>query len=115
MSETHIYPVGVLRQIKRIATALRPRATHPRWVPISPPGWRRDTVRHALRCIRDDAHRRSAWNGYLAEPTGEGIYWTRCGHGWTKRRATASLLRHIGEVQADGYLRYVPEAEVAAR
>jgi hypothetical protein len=110
VTETHIYAVGVLRQLHRIRAALDPRRPGPLHTRFTrrtaPTGWRRDTIRHALRCIRDDAHRRSAWNGYLAEPTTDGIYWTRCGHGWTKRRATASLLRHIGEVQASGHLRY---------
>jgi hypothetical protein len=99
-SGVDVYPVGILRQLKRIRTALDPRAGHPLWGSKTPnPGWRRMTIRHAAHCIRDDAHRRSAWNGYLAEPIVDGLRWTRCGHGWTKRRALASLKRHIGEVQ----------------
>ncbi len=42
--------------------------------------------------------RRSAWNGYLAEPLAPAVYFRRCGHGWTQRRALADLNRHLREV-----------------
>lgn len=108
MNETvHIYAVGLLRDLREIRNEVR------RIARAKEGGKRRQqriqSLRYRLRRIVRDLPRDSYWNGYLAEPTSEGIYWTRCGHGWTKRRAEASLLRHIGEVQRDGYLRYVPE------
>jgi hypothetical protein len=115
--ETRTYPVGVLRQLIRLRVALNPRSRHAYGHPDRAtwqPGWRTDTAKHALRTIWADRRRRSAWNGYLTEPTDPNIYWHRCGHGWTKHRATASLLRHIGEVQADGHLRYDPSRELPA-
>ena len=106
MIEAHIYPVGALRQLTHIKRALNPKAQ----VPIALKGWRRNTITYAIRTIWADKGRRSSWNGYLAEPTNDSIYWTRCGHGWTKRRAMSSLVRHVGEVQRDGYLTYLPES-----
>lgn len=35
---------------------------------------------------------------HLAEPTVDGG-WTRCGHGWTRKRALRDLDRHVAGVQ----------------
>lgn len=52
-----------------------------------------------LRRIPGMWRRRSAWNGYLAEPQDLPLfYFHRCGHGWTRRRALADLNRHLREV-----------------
>jgi hypothetical protein len=95
-----VYPVGVLSDLLRIRTALNPCAPRPRnYAPVVPPvGWRRNTIAHAWSSIRRSWRRRNAWNGYLAEPTWQG-YWTRCGHGWTQRRALADLNRHLAETR----------------
>jgi hypothetical protein len=98
-----VYPVGVLADLLAIRVALDPRAPRPtghqpRYVP--PNDWRRKTITHRWRSIRRHWRRRSAWNGYLAEPydSNSGT-WTRCGHGWTVRRAVADLGRHLVDRQ----------------
>lgn len=54
-------------------------------------------ARRLARRVRRSWRRRSYWNGYLAEwhfiP--EGVQHTRCGRGWTRRRALASLAAHL--------------------
>jgi hypothetical protein len=85
-----VYPVGLLEawQHRRIPGKLR--------------SWRRYLVRQ-MRAGNWRAVRNS-FNGYLAEADGS---WgaTRCGHGWTKQRATDDLLRQnrtiIGETEND--------------
>lgn len=58
----------------------------------------RDAREH-LRRIPGMWRRRSAWNGYLAEPVGvPADHFRRSGHGWTRRRALADLNRHLREV-----------------
>lgn len=41
---------------------------------------------------------RNMFNGYLAEVQYSSMHHTRCGHGWTKRRALSDLGRHLGEM-----------------
>lgn len=41
---------------------------------------------------------RNGFNGYLAEVQFSSMRHTRCGHGWTRRRALADLGRHLGEL-----------------
>lgn len=43
---------------------------------------------------------RNMFNGYLAEVQHSSMLHTRCGHGWTKRRALSDLGRHLGEMNA---------------
>jgi len=86
-----VYPVGALRGLQQLRRSLDLR------VPLQ--GHRREAIRHSIRYVRRGWRRGSHWNGYLAEPTNDDIRWTQCGHGWTKRRALASLKRHVGEVQ----------------
>lgn len=95
MPDVDIYPVGWLAALLTLRRAIRAR--HPA------------ATRHALRRLRSqlryDIARakardwrsvRNSCNGYLAEP----YHWpqdgtlTRCGTGWTRRRALRSLHRH---------------------
>jgi len=77
VSAIDVYPVGLFRDVK-----------HRRF-------------RSGLRYLRDQARGRNwravgnYFNGFLAEHPTLG---TRCGHGWTKRRALADLHRHIREL-----------------
>lgn len=55
-----------------------------------------------LYCVRQARRRnwravKNQFNGYLAEHRTRG---TRCGHGWTRRRALRDLYRHLAEVTA---------------
>lgn len=93
-----VYPVGALREVQ---AAWRVFVTRRRELPAIA---RRHTRRNLLRFLKVHVWRnvrrrrwhelKSAFNGYLAEPTPfpEGV--TRCGSGWTKRRALRSLERH---------------------
>lgn len=81
-----VYPVGLRDDLRRLWRAISNR--------------RDNTARYRLKRMCRSAFRsRSYWNGYLAEPTAcpPGLRWTRCGHGWTKRRAVADLYRHLLE------------------
>lgn len=78
-----IYAVGVLFELGFAYNA----ACHGLWIHA----WSR------LRRIPGMWGRRSAWNGYLAEPLDYGRC-TRAGHGWTRRRALADLERNMREV-----------------
>lgn len=79
MIETRVYPVGLLRDLVSLRTG-------------------RFTARQFARWFRASWRRRSYWNGYLAEPVSEAVTFTRCGTGWTQRRASADLCRHLGEL-----------------
>lgn len=90
-----IYPVGWLASLLGLGRALRAR--HPAAIRHAIRRLRqtwRYTLRHARRGNWRAA--RMAWNGYLAEPR----HWptdgslTRCGSGWTPRRALRSLHHH---------------------
>jgi len=82
---TDVYAVGVLadlRQFRDNRLAL-------------PLGRRLKTLRYSFFRL-GTLTRRSAWNGFLAEPRDmTGL--RRCGHGWTRHRALRDLERHIHE------------------
>jgi hypothetical protein len=89
-----VYPVGVLHDLRvawRIARDPRLRRTRHAHL----------YLRHAWRAVSRHV-RKKMWrelkndlNGYLAEPTPwpEGV--TRCGSGWTPKRALRSLRRQV--------------------
>lgn len=92
-----VYAVGVLADLLGLGRSLRAR--HPK------------AIRHALRTLRStgrylirQARRRNwravknAFNGYLAEHRTLG---SRCGHGWTRRRALRGLYRHLAGMEAN--------------
>lgn len=88
MDSVDVYPVGLLADLQRdwrMVTKLRKRPVY---------------VRRCLRYLRERIARgqwravKNTFNGYLAEPRVDDESWTRCGHGWTKRRALADLARH---------------------
>ncbi|MER5608267.1 hypothetical protein AB0F93_03420 [Micromonospora tulbaghiae] len=88
-----VYPVGVLEQLLRLRRAVR--AGRPELV-----RWALRGVRVEVAAVAGDV-RRGRWreaknrlNGYLAEPTPFPAELTRCGSGWTRKRAVASLHRH---------------------
>jgi len=98
-----VYPVGLLMDLRCVYGAARiivlGRRNHP---DTDRAHGRRQlatnlrlTARDTLKAIR--ARRRSHFNGYLAEFTYGGPDLTRCGHGWTKARAVASLSRAVEE------------------
>lgn len=74
-----VYPVGFMSDL----LAVRARLVH--GAPISW-RWRIEQFRRSWR-------RRSYWNGFLAEVDypPAGLTHTRCGHGWTRRRAARDL------------------------
>lgn len=86
--DVEVYPVGVfldLRTAMRWARGRRYRAAvRLAWHSLcrSLPPWRH----------------RSAWNGYLAEPERVDLV-GRCGHGWTRERARADLIKAISEAR----------------
>ncbi|XTP37124.1 hypothetical protein ACORG1_13280 [Mycobacterium sp. TJFP1] len=75
-----VYPVGLFSDLKR----------------------RR--LRSGLRYLKHQALRGNwnaignYFNGYLAEVQFSSMHHTRCGHGWTRRRALSDLGRHLGKV-----------------
>ncbi|MGC5033058.1 hypothetical protein [Micromonospora sp. DT229] len=88
-----IYPVGVLACLLRVRRAIATRRPDLiRWALID----LRVTARTLAWRIRKGDWRavKSAFNGYLAEPNPFPDHMSRCGSGWTKRRAMRSLRRH---------------------
>lgn len=77
-----VYPVGLFRDLRQFR--------HDR-LAGAPRRWRR--LRHGLRTplraarTRDWHHVKTYLNGYLAEPADFPPGLTRCGSGWTRRRA----------------------------
>lgn len=89
MGEIDVYPVGLLADLRRdwrMVTVLRKRPVY---------------VRRCLQYLRRQAKARNwravknTFNGFLAEPLDDSVHWTRCGTGWTRKRALASLGRHV--------------------
>lgn len=86
-----VYAVGVLADLKRdwrMVMKLRKRPVH-----------MRRCLRYIARQVRARNWRavKNSFNGYLAEPYDmSGV--TRCGTGWTKRRAMRSLRRQYAVV-----------------
>ncbi|MGB0971695.1 MAG: hypothetical protein ACPGVG_12140 [Mycobacterium sp.] len=80
MSNIDVYPVGVLEawQHRRIPGRLRREGRHLTY----------QLRRRNWRAIHN------SFNGYLAEPD-SWVFATRCGTGWTKRRALNDLRRHM--------------------
>lgn len=99
-----VYPVGALKQLLHTWHILTARKFS---VFVGPPSrlWRLSRARRSLsyipktvtRHIRNRQWRelKNDFNGYLAEPTPWPEGATRCGSGWTKRRALRSLQRNI--------------------
>ena len=60
--------------------------------------WKRKRVRHGMKRVFSNLSRaelrnvKNYFNGYLAEHEFKG---TRCGTGWTKRRAMKDLIHHL--------------------
>lgn len=98
MTEQHsplidVYPVGVLAELLRLGRALRSR----RWEAIRwALGRLGSEAGHIARRARARRWRevKNSFNGYLAEHRTLG---TRCGSGWTKRRALTDLYGHLAE------------------
>jgi hypothetical protein len=89
VGEVDIYAVGLLHDIRLAVGGLRAR------------GHRFHFARKLPRRLRSSWRKSSYWNGYLAEPAAiaDGLNtWTRCGHGWTKKRALRDLRRHMREL-----------------
>lgn len=98
MLEVHIYAVGLLDHLRTV------RGT---WKHLG----RREairTLRHRLGYLRHQIRARNwravrnYFNGYLAEPLTHDEAWTRCGHGWTRKRALRDLNRHMDKLARDG-------------
>ena len=88
-----VYPVGWLSAILRSWSGLR-HAPRNRWFhTISP---LRAQWRYLVGRARDRNWRaiKNSFNGYLAEPRAFPAGLTRCGSGWTRKRALRSLARH---------------------
>jgi hypothetical protein len=86
-SGVDVYPVGLLADLQRdwrMVTKLRKRPIY---------------VARRLRYLRERIARRewravkNTFNGYLAEPAEWPDGLTRCGSGWTRRRALSDLRR----------------------
>lgn len=86
-----IYPVGLLHDVQKAWRSWRMAGRPPR-----------EVLWPLVRWFGRSWHRRSYWNGYLAEPVKCDASWTRCGHGWTRRRAYADLIRHMSKVATNG-------------
>lgn len=89
LGRVDVYPVGLLADLRLIGRLLNPLTT-----PGIPLTGRYRGIRRTIRNIRAAPRRRSAWNGYLAEPRAFPAHMTRCGHGWTRRRALHDLNQH---------------------
>ena len=93
---TEIYPVGVLLSLQIIGRCLTVRGISRehriRSIRFQSRYIIHTTWRHTKG--RDWNALRKSLNGYLAEPYDFPAYMTRCGHGWTTKRAINDLLRH---------------------
>lgn len=90
-----IYPVGVLEVLLKLGRSIRsrhPQATKAALIHV------RYQARYLRRQAKDGDWRavRNSFNGYLAEHPARG---TRCGHGWTRRRALRDLHGHLAAPQ----------------
>ena len=81
MADINVYPVGLLRDLRQFARG-RARRRVRRLL---------RALRYPFRQARDGNWRavRNYFNGYLAEPYTMPPGVTRCGSGWTRRRALA--------------------------
>jgi hypothetical protein len=98
--EVDVYPVGLLSDLRRFRGAVKhqPKPWDRRSV-AGHPWWRlwRDLKVGTVERVRRREWRalKNYFNGYLAEPTPFPDGLRRCGSGWTRRRALASLRRHM--------------------
>lgn len=93
-----VYPVGALREIQAF---WRAHVTSRTLLPDVARAHTRRNLRnfvkvHAVRNLRQRRWHelKSSFNGYLAEPTPWPDGLTRCGSGWTRKRALRSLRRN---------------------
>lgn len=103
-----VYPVGVLGNLLSAWGYLTGGYGRGDSVAAPPWAWRIKQVRSCLghtqrtivRHLRSRKWRelKNAFNGYLAEPTPFPTGISRCGSGWTKRRARRSLDRQLAAV-----------------
>jgi hypothetical protein len=92
MNAVDVYPVGLLRDLLQFTHGLhRPRALRRL----------RHSFRYPLRQARAGDWRavRNYFNGYLAEPASWPPGVTRCGSGWTRRRALRDWQRRARQDQ----------------
>ena len=92
--DADVYAVGWLAVLLGLGRAVRAR--HPRAVAFAfDKAWQE--WRFVVRAARAGRWRevRNTFNGYLAEMTP--CLGSRCGHGWTRRRALRDLYRHTDE------------------
>lgn len=85
-----VYPVGWLSTMQQAWRATR--CGHPGYAALRVWSEAALTIRWARR--RQWRSVKNTFNGYLAEPTPFPAHLTRCGSGWTRRRALRSLQRH---------------------
>jgi hypothetical protein len=98
IDEIDIYPVGVLDTIQTSIKYLRAGRIEPARAKI------RSQIKYLKTMLRrkNISAVKNSFNGYLAEPKNwpEGL--TRCGTGWTKKRALKSLNRRMSrEIKHD--------------
>ena len=86
-----IYPVGALKTMLMVRSALRHRNWRGAWNQL---GHERRTIQRIIRFGKWRALK-NHFNGYLCEPNPFPRGVTRCGSGWTKRRAARSMDRQI--------------------
>ena len=90
MNDVDVYPVGWLAAFRRMRHHHKPR-NRPRHWPISQE-WHY-MVRQAKAGHWKDV--KNCFNGYLAEPSEFPPGLTRCGTGWTRKRALRDLDRRM--------------------
>jgi hypothetical protein len=97
MHEVDVYPVGLFHTLRTVRGIWKYQGKREAL----------RSLRFRLRYLRDQARVgnwravRSYFNGYLAEPLHSDGAWTRCGHGWTERRALRDLDRHMRKLATD--------------
>lgn len=91
-----IYPVGALASLLMIRRAVRDR----RWSIVKHYIQRERQTLRRYRRNREWQNLKNHFNGYLCEPTPFPVGVTRCGSGWTKRRAARSMDRQILKAEA---------------
>lgn len=100
-----VHDVGLIFAIARVGLYLRRLPADCTKLGVNERATARSVLRARLRgfwsTLRRSWRRRSYWNGFLAEPVDlPDDAWTRCGHGWTRRRALRDLRRHVAQVSA---------------
>lgn len=94
-----VYPVGLFMDVRNLRGLWRHKRSGEPGSPLEVSFWRsvRRRLGYPLRQMRAGEWRavRMYFNGYLAEPTPWPDGLVRCGSGWTKHRAIASLRRQL--------------------